>query len=337
MLRRHFEHLLALAATSAVGSPVTGVGELVDWLSAPALPPDTQPQIGAADVEMIRRCGEQVEALARACGGQGQASVRLVEWAEQWLNATCTETVRRALLSTLSHMHTVAAWCCHDSGALLLRSHWHFERAVTLATEANDGYGAVYAMRHAGMMLVDRGQANNALKIIQLGIVRLSDVPARDARVAVTRSECHVVSALALSRMGHAHQALDELKAAHDGWTPPTEHVRGCMDLDSAHAYLYIGQFDAAQAMATTSARTFRACGERREGVLADVAVARLHVHTGEPDGPKLARAAITQVAQTQSAVARECWLPPLADALDTRPGPDYQDLARMARQVASS
>ncbi len=336
LLRRHFEHLLALAATSAFGAPVKGIGEVVDWLTAPPLPADAPVRIGLSDVEMIRQCGEQVGALARACGGQGRAATRLVTWAEQWLDATCTEEVRAALLSTLSHMNTVTAWCCHDSGAVT-RGHWHFGRAVDLATQAGDSYSAAYAMRHAGMMLVDRGQPNNALKLTQLGTVRLSEVKARDERTRCSRSECHVVSALALSQMDRPRQALDELKAARDGWTPPTGHVQGCMDLDTAHTYLRIGRLDTAEAMATTSARTLTASGDRREAVLADLAVARVHVQAGEPGGLDKARAAIRAVASTPSAVARQCWLPPLAAALDTQPGTDARDLARQARQVAAT
>ena len=240
------------------------------------------------------------------------------------------------MLSTLSHMHTVTAWCCHDSGAVI-RAHWHFSRAVELATEAGDSYGAAYAMRHAGMMLVDRGQPNNALKLLQLGSVRLSEVRANDEQTRCSRSEYNVVSALALSQMDQKRQALDELKAARDGWTPPTAHVRGCMDLDSAHTFLHIGRLDTAAALAATSARTLAASGDRRERVLADLAVARVNVQAGEPGGLERARAAIRAVADTPSVVARQCWLPPLAEALETRSGADARDLARQARQVVTT
>ncbi|MCA1672758.1 MAG: hypothetical protein LC799_11325, partial [Actinobacteria bacterium] len=107
-------------------------------------------------------------------------------------------------------------------------------------------------------------------------------------------------------------------------------------DLDSAHTYLHIGRLDTAEALAATSARTLTASGDRREYVLADLAVARVHVQAGEPGGLERARAAIRAVADTPSGVAQQCWLPPLADALDARPGSDHQDLARMARQVAA-
>ncbi|MBV9164272.1 MAG: hypothetical protein JO281_22610 [Pseudonocardiales bacterium] len=87
-----------------------------------------------------------------------------------------SDTARRALLATLSDLHTIAAWCCHDVGAVA-RSPYHFGRAVELATDAGDAYRAAYAMRHAGRMLIDRSHPNNALKLLQLGDLRLSDAP----------------------------------------------------------------------------------------------------------------------------------------------------------------
>lgn len=343
MLRRHFEKLLGLGAAAVVGAPVPGLGDLTDWLTAPSLPTEDRSRIGSGDVAMIRRCGEQVSALARTCGGQGRAAVRLTDWAEQWLTADCAEQVRRELLSTLAHLHTVTAWCCHDSGAVT-RSYWHFGRAIELATQAGDSYQATYAMRHAGMMLIDRGEPNNALKLIQLAQLRLDDMPRDDPRGAVPQAECRVISALALSRIhqrdpsSSAHRlALDELRAAREGSTALAPHAQGCMDLDSAHAYLHLGQFDVAEATAARAAQTLTHSGDRREGALADMALARLHVLTGEPRGLTLARSAIDAVTQTRSAIARQCWLPPLVKALEARPGSEARDLARTAHRVTTA
>lgn len=340
MLRRHFQHLLALAATATFGASVKGVGELADWLAAPPVPGEAR--IGMTDVEMIRQCGEVVGNLARTCGGQGQAAVRLAGWADQWLDSACAEEVRRTLLSTLAHIHTVTAWCCHDSGAVA-RSHYEFGRAIELATKGGDAYGAAYAMRHAGMMLVDRGEPDRALKMVQLGGLRLDGVSAGDPRVAVQRAECRAISALALAQLHQRspdgslrRRALEDLAATRDGWDPPSAHARGCMDLDTAHAHLYLGQFDVAEALAATSARILAHSGDRREGVLADMALARLHVQAGEPRGLQLARSAIESVAQIDSAVARQIWLPPLIEALEARPESDAKDLARAAQQIAA-
>jgi len=56
---------------------------------------------------------------------------------------------------------------------------------------------------------------------------------------------------------------------------------------------------------------------------------------TGEPRRLELAHGAITNTTKLTS-VRMRCQLPPLAQALETRPGSDYRALARMARQVAA-
>jgi len=335
MLRRRFQHFLALAAGAAMGAPVPGVGELADWLTAPGLSPAGR-RIGIADVERIQRRCEQVGTLARAYGGQGEGAVALAGWADEWLDAECAETVRTALLSALAHVHTVTAWCCHDIGAVG-RAHWHFARALELATEAGDAYQAAYAMRHAAMMLVDRGEPDNGLKIVQFGLIKLGDLRPDDPRVEAQRGECHVVSALALAGLGQGPGAHDALMVARDGWSPPTPHARGCMDLDAAHTHLLLGRLDMAQETAARASRTLAVAGERREGVLADLALARIHVLAGEQRGFAMADQAISAVTEMDSAVARQCWLPPLAVALEGRPGPDARELARRARRVAGT
>ncbi|MGQ0777393.1 MAG: hypothetical protein ACT4NY_23760 [Pseudonocardiales bacterium] len=170
----------------------------------------------------------------------------------------------------------------HDGGNVALTrarhdaaAHWHFARALELATEAGDAYQATYAMRHAAMMLVDRGEPDNGLKIVQFGLIKLGDLRPDDPRVEAQRGECHVVSVLALAGLGQGPGAHDELMVARDGWSPPTPHARGCMDLDAAHTYLLLGRLDMAQETAARASRTLAAAGERREGVLADLALAR--------------------------------------------------------------
>ena len=82
MLRRHFDHLLALAATAAFGGSVPGLGKLVE-LTAPPTPVEVPSRIGTVDVAMIRTCREQLARLARIAGGQARASVLLAEWVDQ--------------------------------------------------------------------------------------------------------------------------------------------------------------------------------------------------------------------------------------------------------------
>ncbi|HEX2299874.1 MAG TPA: hypothetical protein VHH34_15410, partial [Pseudonocardiaceae bacterium] len=269
-----------------------------------------------------------------------RGAVTLTDWAEQWLDADTSDITRRALLAELAHLHTVTAWCCHDGGAPT-RALYHFSRAVELATDAGDAYQAAFALRHAAMMLVHCDRPNDALKAVQLGGTRLLDAPRDDPRVSVLSSWCDVVSAFALSRLDDSHAVRAEVRSAlsraRDGWAPPTAHGRADMDLITGWTWLHCGQLDSAEAAVTVSAQTFAQSGDRREGVAADLTRARLHVLTGDTAALRLAESAINAAVQTRSGVARQVWLPPLADALDTRPGADARDLARQARQVATT
>ncbi|MGH3369430.1 MAG: hypothetical protein ACRDPR_05470 [Nocardioidaceae bacterium] len=245
------------------------------------------------------------------------------------------------LLGELADLHTITAWCCHDIGAVA-RSHYHFARAVELATDGGDGYRAAYAMRHAAMMLIERDEPDHALKLTQLGGLRLGDAARDDARVPVLQAWCHVVSALALAKLDEVTdstrtQARSQLATAREHWEPPHAHARGCMELDTGLTYLHLGQLDAAESALATSARTLAQSADRREGVVADITLAQVHVQTGDSRGLVMARQAITAVAATKSVNARRLWLVPLSEALEKRPGSDARELARTARQVAAT
>jgi len=338
MLRRH---LLALGGVVAFGRPIKGLGELTAGLPVPAMVTDLPSRIGMTDVATIRAYTGHLRTLARTYGGQGASAVALAEWADRLLTVDASDTTRQALLGELAELHTIVAWCCHDCGAVA-RSHHHVARSMELATDAGDGYRGAYALRHAGMMLIERSEPNDALKMIQLGQLRLDGAAPDDPRVPVLQASCHVVSALALSRLNEAtdstrSQARVQLAKAWDKWEPSHAHARGCMDLDTGLTYLHLGQLDTAEAALAVSARTFQQSSDRREGVVADIALTLVHVQTGEPRGLAMAREAITAVSITKSGNARKLWLQPLADALQARPGNDAKRLARMARQVATT
>ncbi|MGH4016345.1 MAG: hypothetical protein ACRDSL_20950, partial [Pseudonocardiaceae bacterium] len=292
----------------------------------------------AVDLAILRGHRENLRTMARTYGGQGRAAVALTDWADQWLTADTSEDTRRALQAELAELHTTTAWCCHDCGAPG-RALYHFARAVELATDAGDAYQAAHALRHAAMMLIQRERPNDALKALQFGSVRLLDAPRGDTRVPVLGAEVEVVSALALSRLDDSPsvrtRARDHVSRARNGWAPPDAHARADMDLITGRTWLHCGQLDAAEAAVTMASQTYGAY--RRTGVAADLTRARLHVMTGEPGALRLAESAIKATTQTRSGVARQIWLPPLAEALESRRGSDYADLARTARQVATT
>lgn len=338
VLRRQFQHLLALAGVAAFGVAVPGFGQL-DSLPASGQLVDTSLRVGRADVVVIRDLTTAVADAARTQGGQAGPAAALAGWADQLLQSRVSDEVRSDLLVALSDLHVIAAWCCHDSSAPT-ESHHHFSQAVQLATEAGDSYQASYSLRHAAMMLLDRGRPNDALKLVQLADVHLTDASPDDPRVAPLRSWLAMLSALALSQLSpsgvDSASARSALARARDGWSAPSLHSRADFDLTTAMVHLNLGKLDIAEPMVAASVRTFAAGSDRREGVLADVMLARLHVISGEPDAARLAAQAVEGVIPTRSAVARAA-LEPLAGELERRPRSDLHDLARRARQVATS
>ncbi|MBV9162947.1 MAG: hypothetical protein JO309_10785 [Pseudonocardiales bacterium] len=83
------------------------------------------------------------------------------------MEVPATETVKAQLAAALAELHTIAGWFCHDVGT------GHFTRALWLAGEAGDTYGAAYASWGAGATLVRSGHPNDALKLFQSVQVRI--------------------------------------------------------------------------------------------------------------------------------------------------------------------
>lgn len=339
LLRRQFQHLLALAGAAAVGTAVPGVGTLMPGLAAGDSPVDTPTRIGERDVAVITGYTESLRMAARTVGGQAGPATALTGWADSWLDADASPAARRALLSALSDLHVIAAWCCHDSCAPVA-AHHHFSAAVRLATDAGDSYRASYALRHAAMMLIDRAEPNNALKLVQLADLHVTTAPHDDPRVPALRSWLAAESALAQAQMSDtdstARRVRSDLARARDGYDPPNAHARADMDLVTALVHVHLGALDTAESTAAASVRTFAHGTDRREGILADITLARLHVQTGEPDAPRLAASAISAVAPLRSSIARAA-LAPLATELETKPRSDLRELARRARQLSTS
>ncbi len=339
VLRRQFDHLLALAGTAAFGTAVPGVGKL----SAPATPgqPMAVPaRIGRADVEAIRDVTHAVRIAARTVGGQAGPACSLTHWADRCLGADASDPARQALLSALAELHVVAGWCCHDSQAPV-QSYAHFCTAVEFAIQAQDSYQACDALRNAAMMLLDRDKPNDALKLVQLAELHLAHACPDDPRVAPLGCWLALVSGWAQARLGpvgiDSAPVRSAVARARDGWQPPSLHERADFDLVTALTYLHLGRLDTAEAMAATSVRTFATGTDRREGVCAEIILARLHVMAGEPDAARLAAQAIESVIPTRGSVARLTYLAPLAADLEARPRSDLHELARRARQLAAT
>ena len=204
-----------------------------------------------------------------------------------------------------------------------------------MAGKVRDAFQVSSTLRYAGAIEREHGRPDDALKLFQLGQIRLMTAPEDDPRIAVVTAWLESESALALADMEHP-QATEYLTRARDGWEPPDSFERSGMDELTARVYLNLGHLDVAEPYAAGAVRAWGS-GEQRNGVLADITLATIHVRAGEPDGLPLAKKAIDGVALLRSVRARVRWLEPLVAALEARPGSDYRDLARMARQVVTT
>ncbi|MGH3978450.1 MAG: hypothetical protein ACRDRZ_05550 [Pseudonocardiaceae bacterium] len=217
----------------------------------------------------------------------------------------------------MASQHTLAAWCCADSGP---GSHvWHhFQRAVELVAKVGDTYQATNALRYADALQRERGHPNDALKLCQMAWFRIMDAPRNDSRIAVVAAWLGAESALAFADMGYAEQARSELAKARDAWEPPASFEKSGMDELTARVNMALGRLDIAEQYAAVSVRT---CGdgERRNGVLAGITHATVYVQAGEPRGLTMAKTAIDEVASLRSVRARKWWLVPLADCASSR------------------
>jgi hypothetical protein len=185
------------------------------------------------------------------------------------------------------------------------------------------------------MTLVRTGHPNDALKLFQLG--RFPQLRADDPRVPTLTARLARTSATAYALMGGADEATRCLAEANDGWEPHDAFERAGADLGTAGIQRDLGQLDTAERFATNAVRAYGEGHYRRGRTAAALLLAELHVRAGEPRGPTLAREAIEKVSTLQSVAARREWLIPLATALQARPGTDTQELARTARQIATT
>jgi transcriptional regulator with XRE-family HTH domain len=328
MLRRHF---IAGLASAAFGRPM--LAGLLDPSPVSVERVPLPSRLTLRDVTDLRVGIEQLRSLSLRYGGQADIVDGVANRAMRLLTVPADDAVQRSLRSALSELREFAGWCCFDQRAYGVAG-THFTEAVGLARAANDPYGAAYALYHAGCMTEERGYPNDALKLFQLSQFKLCE--SNDPRVSALGAGLRVDSASALAHLGRADMARSELSAAWDIWQSPHENDRGGLEWVTALVERDLGRLDTAERLAALSVRHWGSNGNRRDAALPAITLAELHVTAEEPSGLALAKTAINSVAPLRSVRARERLLP-LADALDTRRGSDYQQLARMARQVAAT
>lgn len=230
-------------------------------------------------------------------------------------------------------LHAHAGWAAFDHG-LADRTMHHYTRALELAGAAGDTYLQALALTFAGLAAEEHGHPDDGLKMLQCAQVKAWDIPPDHDRRNAVEAMALAHSATALVRLGDPATASTELAKSRELWRPSSPY--GGPNRVAALLEIGRGRLAAAEPFAVASVR--HQDGETSELGRAHsrVVLAVIHVRAGESDGLGLAHGAITRVGKLSSVRARKR-LEPLADALEARPGSDARELARMARQVATT
>jgi transcriptional regulator with XRE-family HTH domain len=320
--------LLAAGSWAAFGAAVFGDPERLP------LPFRDVGRVGMGDVSDITHLTSTLRARARATGGYGRLVSACATDHTTLLDAPMTDAVRQALGSAVAELHTVAGYCCYDSGRLDWAQH-HFTESIFIGREAGDGRLVADALRQAGLAVQHGGDPNHALKLYQVGQVANSEASGDPDRMPTLGSKLSADAAMAYADLDCSDLALSEVARARDTETNSDPFERAGIDMISARVHARLGMIDRAEAFASQAVSTFDA-RHRRAGSSAEITLATLYVRTGEPRGIALSERAITDVAGLRSVRARQR-LTPLAAALESRPGTDARELARRARQVATT
>ncbi len=336
VLRRH---LIALGAIAAVGAPTAG--ELLTELGNPS-PVPLPARISGVHVAQVRDLTRRLAEAGMTFGGDPEVSSAAAAWATRLLDVSGPEPVKRALKVAVSELHIHAGRSAFDAG-LYDRTMHHCARGLELGTEAGDAYCQVLALNWAGLATVEHGQPNDGLKMLQWGGVKAWKIPPDEQRVVMvgerprtTLQACgQADSATALAELDCWDAAVAALAKSRELWQPTRADPYGDLDRPAARLELDRGRLDAAEPFAAASVRRWEGVSQRGHAQ-STIVLATIHVRAGEPDGLRLAHGAVTAVSRLRSQRARD-WLVPLAAALDSRPGSDYRELARMARQVAAT
>lgn len=190
------------------------------------------------------------------------------------------------------------------------------------------------ALACAGLTMLDQGHPHQAVKMLQFAQVKAWDIPPEHDRRMVEAC-AQADSVIALLGVGETRAAVSELGKSRQLWQPTRTDPRGDQDYVAARLELGRGRLEVAEPFAAASVTRWDGVSKLRR-THSSVVLATIHVQAGEPDSFPMAHRTITDVSKLSSAQARTR-LRPLVAALESRPGDDAKDLARMARQVATT
>jgi transcriptional regulator with XRE-family HTH domain len=331
--------LLAWAGVAVAGRPVDKLGELM-VLPGPA-PMPLPARIDGIHVAQVRNLTRRLgEAESRVFADPTVLSAAATG-VERLLGVPGAKLVRQALLVAVAELHIEAGWAGFDAWRYDRAMH-HFRRALELAIAAGDVYLQAIALNYAGIAIRQFGNPNDGLKMLQCGEVKAGAIPDDEPRAVVVGEIGRAAvaacarqdGATALADLGHLDAAERAMAQARELWSATRDDRYGDLDRPGARLALLRGQLDTAETLAAASVRRWEGfpLGHAQSGIV----LATVYVRAGEPAGLPMAHSVITAVRKLSSVRTRR-QLPPLVAALQTRPGRDAQDLARLAQQTTST
>lgn len=278
-------------------------------------------RLTAVDVDAIRKLTTSLQDIARTYGGCAEMIGNVANRSRVLMSIPATDEIKAELSVALAELHTMAGWCCVDGG-FPDQARAYFATAMDLG----DRYQVAWAMRHAGIQMVDVGAYNDALKAFQPAGLGTTDPELKAC--------LYVESAQPLAAMGRRELALDVLKR---GYEHPQSNIFDAADMDNvaSDVHRHLGQLVNSEAYARASLDKWTRFGSaKRDSVEAEITLATVHLRSGEiASGTILTRRVIADVAPLQSVRAR-ARLEPLEQALTARRDSTCQDLARAVQRV---
>ncbi|MFZ0121083.1 MAG: helix-turn-helix domain-containing protein [Pseudonocardiaceae bacterium] len=129
--------MLAIASAALLGAPV--LGEVLE-LPTPAKTPTPLPsRLGASDVAALKELTVQLRRGARTYGGGADVITTVANRSRSLMSVRASAPIKSQLGSALADLHTLAGWCCVDSG-LHDQARACFRTAMDLAASASDEY-----------------------------------------------------------------------------------------------------------------------------------------------------------------------------------------------------
>jgi hypothetical protein len=202
--------LLAAASVALFGAPV--LGEVLQLPTPPTAPTPLPSRLGASDVAALKELTARLRAVARTHGGGADVLTAVANRSRPLMSVPACDSIKAELGSALADLHTLAGWCCVDSG-LNDQARACFATAMDFAASAGDYVQMASAFWHAGIHMRDAGAYNDDLKACQLGLIKLGE--ARESpQAAEATAWLHAESARAFAAMGHSKEAERSLKTA---------------------------------------------------------------------------------------------------------------------------